>query len=55
MRFLFLLALLLAASGALAQDVIIMRARQGGGPPVCTNSLNFTQSCNSQYIFMVLR
>ena len=22
----------------------------GGGPPACSNSLDFTQACNSQYI-----
>ena len=26
----------------------------GGGPPVCSNSLDFTQACNSQYAGAIL-
>lgn len=37
-----------------AQRILLLGAgskvKAGGAPPVCSNSLDFSQACNSQYI-----
>lgn len=57
MRTLIILGLLFISSSAIAGTILLMgigNGAPGGGPPVvCSNSLDFTDACNSQYITVV--
>lgn len=49
-------AFILASGVAVASLPLTQAGSQvtGGGPPVCSNSLDFTDACNSQYISVIL-
>lgn len=50
-RWIIVGGLLLAASQGNAQLFGIAQSNSGGGTPIgCSNSLDFTKACNSQYI-----
>lgn len=40
------------STAAIAQLLMPAINATGGTPPACSNSLNFSQACNSQYIVM---
>jgi hypothetical protein len=51
-------AVMLATSSAIAGTILLMNigtGAPGGGtpPPPCSNSLDFTEACNSQYITVI--
>jgi hypothetical protein len=53
-RLIIIIALMLAANAAFAQLLTgVSRTATGGGSPIapsCSNSMDFSQACNSQYI-----
>lgn len=54
-KFLIIIGILLISSSAIAGTIMLMGIGLGtpggsGPPPTCTNKLDFSQACNSQYI-----
>jgi hypothetical protein len=52
-RWIAIITAMLAASSVSAQLLLGVTQNNTGGngpPPACSNSLNFTQACNSQYV-----
>lgn len=55
-KILIIIGFLLIATSATAGTILLLRAGQGASgvvPPSCSNSLDFTDSCNSQYITVI--
>lgn len=50
---LFLLVPVAATAGTLLLMGVGLPTTGGGPPPVCSNSLDFSDSCNSQYFIAV--
>lgn len=57
-KLLIIIGILLLSSSAIAGTLMLMGiglpTTGGGPPPVCTNKLDFSQACNSQYIPVAL-
>ena len=56
-KLLLIIGFLIISSGAIAGTILLLGAGLGspnvGPPPVCSNSLDFSDSCNSQYITVI--